>query len=447
MFHSLRFRLLVALLLVLVALVGGIAFASTRVTARTFRDYQDRRGVLRDQRFERFLAWYYAQEGSWLDVQPEVERMGQLTGERVVLTDREGRILADSEGALLGQAADPGWPPPGVAILSGSSPVGFVYVGFPDSGAFVGGEGFLPSLNRTLLLVVLGAGLCAVLIVFGVSRRIFAPVETLTAAARRMAAGDLSQRVEVTTGDEIGDLACAFNGMADSLERLERARRDMVADVAHELRTPLTTIRGYLEALREGMIEPQEQLIDSLHEEAMLLHHLVDDLQDLSLAEAGQLRLDRRPLSLDEVIERAVEAVGLAAAAKGVALRIDLAEDLPPVMADPQRLGQVLRNLLDNGLAHTGPGGEIVVAAGRSGEQARISVQDTGSGIPAEDLPYVFERFYRVDKSRSRTTGGAGLGLAIVRQLVEAHGGRIGVESEPGRGTWFTFTLPFADRP
>jgi len=447
-FHSLRFRLLVVLILVVVVAVGSIALVSTQVTTRTFQGYEDRRGMMRDRRFEGFLVGHYVRHGNWSGVQLELERMGQITGERVVLADGEGRIVADSEGELIGRPVGPDWDAPAALILHNGVPVGALYVGLPKESAGI--EGFLTSVNRTLLLVAVVAGLSAVLLILGLSRRIFAPVEALTAAARRMEAGDLSQRVEITSRDEIGDLGRAFNAMADGLARLEQLRRNMVTDVAHELRTPLTNIRGYLEALQDGVVEPERHVIDSLHEEAMLLHHLVDDLQDLSLAEAGQLRLERQPVALADVVDRAIGAMHPRAEAEGVALRVDLPEDLPLVDIDPWRVGQVLRNLLDNGLTHTRPGGEISVTARatypepsrRSGQWIEVSVRDTGAGIAAEDLPYVFERFYRADKSRSRATGGAGLGLSIVKKLVEAHGGRIRVESTEGEGSVFTFTLP-----
>jgi len=243
--------------------------------------------------------------------------------------------------------------------------------------------------------------------------------------------------------------------------------------VAHELRTPLSNIRGYLEALQDGVVEPERGIIDSLHGEAMLLHRLVDDLQELSLAEAGQLKLEPQPAALADIVDRAVEAVRPRAEAEGIRLQIDLPEDIL-VDVDPQRIGQVLRNLLDNALAHTPSDGEIAITTraacpelsrracpepsgalslalspveglskGRRSDQwVEVSVRDTGSGIAAEDLPYVFERFYRADKSRSRATGGAGLGLAIAKHLVEMHGGTIGVESTSGRGSKFWFTLP-----
>ena len=444
MLRSLRFRLLVVLILVVVAAVGGMALVSTQVTTRTFQGYEDRRGMMRDRRFEGFLTWHYTRHRDWSGVQLELERMGQVTGERVILADREGWIIADSEGELLGETVGQDWGAPAALIVHNGAPVGSLYVGIPDSPGIIGNESFLASVNRTLLLVAVVAGLGAVLLILGVSHRILAPVEALTAAARRMEAGDLSQRVEITSQDEIGDLARAFNAMADGLARLEELRRQSVTDVAHELRTPLTNIRGYLEALQDGVVEPERHVIDSLHEEAMLLNRLVDDLQAFSLAEAGQLRLERQPVALADVVDKAVEAARPRAVAKGVVLQADLPEDLPLVDVDPRRICQVLRNLLDNGLIHTPSGGEIGVVAQASDEWVEVKVWDTGAGIAAEDLPYVFERFYRADKSRSRATGGAGLGLAIARQLVEAHGGQIEVESEVGRGTQFTFTLPVA---
>jgi signal transduction histidine kinase len=302
----------------------------------------------------------------------------------------------------------------------------------------------LAGINRALLLAAVVAGLAAVLLTVGLSRRILGPVSTLTAAARRMERGDLSQRVEVQSNDEIGELARAFNAMADGLTRLEDLRRSMVSDVAHELRTPLSNIRGYLEALQDGVVEPKREIIDSLHEEAMLLNRLVDDLQELALAEAGQLRLERQSVAPADLVNRAMEAARAQAAAGGITLQVDLPADLSLVDVDPQRIGQVLGNLLSNALTHTPPGGEVVVAAQARESEVELSVSDTGEGILPEHLPYIFERFYRADKSRSRATGGTGLGLAIARQLVEAHGGRIEVESEVGRGTQFTFTLPVA---
>jgi len=443
MIHTLRFRLFIALVLVIVAVLGAVALVSMQVTARTFRGYEAHRLSLRDQRLEQALTTHYALYRSWSNIQPEIEQMAQLTGERVILTDRQGRVVADSTGEQLGQLIPRPWERPGRPILYNGAPVGMLYISFP---APPDGGSFLAAANRTLVLIAAIAGASAVLIILGLSRRILAPVEALKAAAQRMEAGDLSQRVNITSNDEIGDLARSFNRMADGLERLEQIRRNMVTDVAHELRTPLTNIRGYLEALQDGVVAADESVVASVYEEAMLLNRLVDDLQELSLAEAGQLKLEREPTDLAAVVSQVVEAMRPRAKAKQVALHIDLPADLPPVDVDARRIGQVLRNLLENGLTHTPPGGQIDIVASANQRWATVTVSNTGSGIAAADLPYVFERFYRADRSRSRATGGAGLGLAIARQLVEAHGGQIEVASEADQGARFTFTLPTGPR-
>jgi signal transduction histidine kinase len=444
--RSLRVRLIVALILVVVAAVGAIAWFSTRVTASEFQGWADQRGMMRDRRFQGFLAMHHSLYGDWDSVQQELEEMMELTGERVVLADPLGLVLADSEGEWIGEVVGRDWGPPDAIIMDRGLPVGGVYVNPPGgTESPAADETVVASVNRGLLWVAGGAGLVAVLLVLGVSRRIFAPVEALTSAVRSMGSGDLSQRVEIDSKDEIGELARAFNSMADELARAEELRRNMVTDVAHELRTPLTNIRGYLEALREGVLEPEPHIVESLHEEALLLNHLIDDLQELSLAEAGQLRLERQPVAAADLVSQAVKAATPRAEAGQVALRVDVPGNLPLVDVDVRRVGQVLRNLLDNALSHTPAGGEVAVVARAGDEGVEMSVRDTGSGIDSADIPYIFERFYRADKSRSRDTGGVGLGLAIARQLVEAHGGKIAVESEPGKGTRFSFVLPLAD--
>jgi signal transduction histidine kinase len=311
----------------------------------------------------------------------------------------------------------------------------------PNNQGGPGGGNFLGSVNTSLILAVIAAGLAAILLTWLLSRRILRPVEALTAAARNMEKGDLSKRVAVSSKDEIGELAHAFNAMADGLTHIEQLRRNMVTDVAHELRTPLTNIRGYLEAVRDGVAKPDYALIDSLHDEALLLSRLVDDLQELELAEAGQLKLVLRSVDLVVVVEKAVQTVRPLASERDLRIETHLAE-LPAIEADPERIGQVLRNLISNAVTHTPPGGEITVSARNGGRDIEVSVHDTGVGIAAEHLPLVFERFYRADGSRTRSTGGAGLGLSIVKHLVELHGGHVRAESTQGRGSTFIFTLP-----
>jgi signal transduction histidine kinase len=248
----------------------------------------------------------------------------------------------------------------------------------------------------------------------------------------------------VTSRDEIGELGAAFNAMADGLARTEQLRRGMVADVAHELRTPLTNLRGYLEAMRDGVIDVRRETIDSLYEEAVLLTHLVDDMQDLTLSDAGRLSLHRAPVDPAVLVHAAAAAVHPQACQQGVDLVVEALPPLPAVYADPQRVGQVLRNLLSNALAYTPNGGSVYLSARATERVVQIDVRDTGCGIASEHLPNVFERFYRADPSRARATGGAGIGLALVKQSVVAHGGTVAVASTPGSGSCFSFTLPLA---
>lgn len=302
---------------------------------------------------------------------------------------------------------------------------------------------FIVSVNRWLLLAALASGALAILLTLALSRRILGPVEALTHAVRRMERGDLSQRVPVRSSDEIAELTRAFNSMAAALEENEASRRRLLGDVAHELRSPLTNLRCQIEAVEDGLAPPDAAAFQSLHEETLLMGRLVDDIQDLALAEAGRLPLHRERVDSRAALEGAVQAFAPLALERGVSLRAD-AGGSPAVDADPARLAQVLRNLLANAIAHTPPGGSVVLSAQEEGGRVAFAVRDTGAGIPPEHLPRVFDRFYRVDAARSRETGGSGLGLAIVKQLVEAHGGAVSAESVPGTGATIRFTLPAA---
>jgi signal transduction histidine kinase len=279
-------------------------------------------------------------------------------------------------------------------------------------------------------------------VTFFMSRRILFPIRAMTAAAHKWGQGDLSQRVNITDKSEIGEMAMTFNSMAANLQRDIQLRRDMVADVAHELRSPLTNIRGYLEAVRDDIMKPDEKTIGSVYDETMLLARLIDDLQDLSLAEAGELKLYCEIEAVPDLVNQAVSAVQAKALSKGLSLDTDVPADLPAVYVDFMRIKQVLLNLLENAIAHTSRGGAITVAAAENQDMIEISVTDTGEGIPADELQNIFERFHRVDKSRTRSTGGTGLGLTIARSFVEAHGGTITARSELGKGSHFVFTLP-----
>ena len=305
-------------------------------------------------------------------------------------------------------------------------------------------EDFLDRLRWSLLLAggvgALAAGLTALLAGRYITRRLRAVAES----AGAIAAGDLSRRVADVSNDELGELAAAFNRMAESLASQEEARQRLVADIAHELRTPLAVLQAEIEALQDGVTEATAERFASLHEEARLLARLVDDLRTLSLADSGQLSLQRREEDLAGIAERAAAAVAAQAKEKDVRLELAVQDSLPPVGVDSDRIAQVLRNLLSNALRHTQSGGRVALALRAEDGRAVVEVSDTGVGIPPEALPHVFDRFYRADPSRSRATGGSGLGLAIARQLVRAHGGDIAVESAPRDGTTFRFWLPLS---
>jgi two-component system sensor histidine kinase BaeS len=307
-------------------------------------------------------------------------------------------------------------------------------------------DAFRASLAQGLLF----AGAAAVVTAIGasllVSRSIASPVITLARASHRVAEGHYAERVNVGGSDELGELGTSFNSMAAALGATEQRRTELIGDVAHELRTPLATLRGYLEGLMDGVVKPSDQTWARLHAETGRLQRLIDDLQELSRAETGQLLLHARPLEVAGLVQDAVERLGPAYAEKGIRLVTDLATGLPTVLADADRTAQVLTNLLDNALRYTSaPGRVCVKAAPGGGRNVAISVSDTGVGILPEHLSRIFERFYRVDKSRSRALGGSGIGLTIARALIEAMGGRLWAESPgAGRGATFIFTLPAA---
>lgn len=307
-----------------------------------------------------------------------------------------------------------------------------------------GDSGVSAVISGRLLLGILIVAGAATLITILLARRLMRPITALTSAAEGLQTGDLSYRVEVDENGEIGSLAEAFNSMAESLEESDGMRRTMTADIAHELRTPLANIRGYLEAAQEGIVQPDEGLLATVHEEAMMLQHLVEDLETLTQADAGRLQLDKERLSVPDVVVHVADAHRARSEAAGVSLTVVGPDDGLDVSADPVRLRQAIGNLVDNALRHTKSGGTVTIATARTSADVVVTVSDTGDGIPPEHLPHVFDRFYRADPSRNRATGGSGLGLAIVRQIAEAHSGSVEASSVVGAGTTVTLRLPAA---
>ncbi len=313
------------------------------------------------------------------------------------------------------------------------------------------------AVNEALFLAASAAFLAAVSISLFVSRRIVIPIREMMLASRRIASGKYHERIQVVGEGELGELAQTFNQMAATLEQTEVRRLELIGTVAHELRTPLASIQGYMEGLLDGVIPAEPATFELVRQEADRLQRLVQDLQELSRVEAGQVKLERRPLQVAAVVATTVEKLRPQFEAKGVTVEHDVPPDLPPVLADEDRVGQVLLNLVGNALHYTPAGGRVSLRTSVVSSQTRpdnslatgdwllTTVSDTGIGIAPEHLPHVFERFYRADKSRSRAGGGSGIGLTIARHLVELQGGQIWAESAgPGRGSSFHFTLPVA---
>ena len=306
-------------------------------------------------------------------------------------------------------------------------------------------QDYQASFNESLIVAVIAATLVAMVASFIFSRNIVAPVRLMTTASGRIAEGHYDERVASQGSDELSQLAKSFNQMAEQLEQVEAMRRQLIGDVAHELRTPLTSIKGSAEALVDGVLPASDETYLQIHAEAERLSHLVDDLQELSRVESRATQLDFQPVDSTALIQTVTKRLQHQFDEKRVTLTSSLPHDPIIVRADADRAIQILTNLIGNALQYTPKNGTVTVSIEHDKNEARVSVRDTGFGIPAEHLTHIFDRFYRVDKSRSRAHGGSGIGLTIAKHLVEAHGGKIWAESAgENKGSAFIFTLPLA---
>jgi histidine kinase len=306
-------------------------------------------------------------------------------------------------------------------------------------------QNFQNTFNEALIIAVIAASIVALVVSYVFSRNILAPVQVMKNASRRIAEGHYDERVEVSGNDELNQLAGSFNKMAEQLEQVETMRRRLIGDVAHELRTPLTAIKGSAEALIDGVLPASAETYSQIHAEAERLSRLVDDLQELSRVEAHAVQLNIHPADSTALVQTVSKRLRHQFDEKQVTLNLNLPHDPILVQADEDRILQVLTNLMGNALQYTPPNGTVTVLVELDKNEVRFSVRDTGFGIPAEHLKHIFDRFYRVDKSRSRAHGGSGIGLTIAKHLVEAHGGKIWAESAgENKGSVFVFTLPLA---
>lgn len=471
-------RLTLAFALVILVTVGAIALLADLTAGQVFRQYLSYSDIAQFQNLKDHLAEYYVENGGWQGVDGFLRQVrivpapmsGQMPGRRpgtiawgdnrffLILADADGQVVSDGPRGQPGRKLSHDEEAAAQEIMVGDTVVGQLVIVRPMQSAIFGPleRAFVTRLRWLLVAGALLAGALGVLLGVVLSRSLTAPLRRLATAARAVADRDFSRRVRAEGSIEMAEVAEAFNEMTEALESSERQRQNMVADVAHELRTPLSVVQGSLRAILDDVYPLDKTEISRLYDETRLLSRLVDDLRELALADAGQLRLSLSPVDLAAEIQATTDSMALAAEAQSVTLSADVPDRLPLVQADPDRLAQVLRNLLVNALRHTPVGGSVTVMAAQASSEVEIAVSDTGEGIAPQDLSKVFERFWRADLARARTewsrqgsgyvrwTGGSGLGLSVAKSLVEAQGGRIWVESTLGEGTTFRFTLPMA---
>ena len=446
--RSLRSKLILAFLMVSLVIIALVAVFASWNTSTEFRRY------IFDRNQENFLSVlenFYTLEASWEGVQRilprgpmpfEAGRFPMIPVGEIVLLDADHNVVIGGRGHHMGDRLTK-------EQLSGALPVeveneivGYVVLQRDAFREQPVESAFLARLSQTLLLGSVAVVSIALVLGFVIARSLTRPLQQLTDATRQVAAGDLDVAVDVTSKDELGELAQSFNTMNQRLAQSRDLRQQMTADIAHELRTPVSVILGYADGLKDQVIPASEETFELIQEQAEQLEHLIDDLRTLSRVEAGELNLD---LALSDpilLIERTLAAYEHQAVLQEVALHFETRGVIPPILIDPDRFKQVFSNLLSNALQVTPAGGQIITAVTSDERQVSFMVEDTGPGIPPEDLDRIFMRFYRRDSSRSRDTGGSGLGLSIAKSLVERQGGHINVASEVGKGTRFTFAFP-----
>ena len=458
---SLYIKLMAAFVLVVLSGTVLTAFLANRTATGELDVFVSQAADRQAHRIAPILNTYYSRVGSWEGVSdffsgrlPERPiggggnqtrargraRIGILADNRLILADQDRVVIFDSMDALEGKVLDASLIDSSQPLVVNGSMAGFLVVGRTEDNSLE--RAFLSRVNRGILFAALGAGALALVVAAVLARQLVSPLRRLTAAAQGIASGDLSQRVEPSGVDEIGQLANTFNDMATKLQAGEEQRRRMIADIAHELRNPLSTMQGNLEGMIDGVLPMDTSQVATVYDQTVLLSRLVEDLRTLSLAQARELRLELVDADLGELVRGVVQDFRPLADSRGVTLEVLAVEGHPDVRIDSLRISQVLANLLSNALRHTPERGRIEIGITNGVPGVEVAVTDSGTGIGSDDLPHVFERFYRADQSRTRSGGGSGLGLAIAKELVESHGGRIWADSAPGQGSTFAFSLP-----
>ncbi len=445
--RSLTYKLVGAFLAVSVIAILLVALASAAFASIEFNRLVSQEAT---NNFVSFVSDYYTTHGSLASIDDAVRgrmQTGPASGETprlfpTGLTDPQGTVIFAAEGYRAGQQVP-------ANILATGTPIKVngqtIAISLPRQLAPPRNRAqdqFIQTTAWALGIAAVGGALVAVLLGLFLARTITRPVRELTDAAERLAQGNLAQKVDIRSTDEVGELGRAFNQMSAELVRADQVRRQMTADIAHELRNPLTVIGGYIEAMQAGDLAPTPARLAAVHHEIQHLEEIVDDLRSLSLAEAGALALNRQPVLPVDLLNRVATRYEQEAEQKGVTLSVQAPADGPAVSLDETRMVQVLSNLVSNALRYTPKGGMVRISAQPAGDAMRFEVQDTGEGIPAKDLQRVFDRFYRADAARNGQGGQSGLGLAIAKAFVQAHGGKIWAESRPGEGARFIIELP-----
>lgn len=443
--------------IVILIAVALVYFLTARTITSGFSAYREQNTEQTAKQVCGLLAEYRTRTGTWSGVEKllatqytvlinnqMIVRHTSLIGGCFSLADENGRVIVCKGEDRVGTTLSAEEIAAGIPIVDDEQRrIGTLFLAVEDPLLGPEEEAFLASAKRSALLGGgIASGVALLLAIFLISQ-VLSPLRLLTRATERIAHGDLSQRVALRARDEFGRLGESFNRMIENLKRSETIRQTMTADIAHELRTPVTIIQGNLEAILDGIYTPDAKTIAPIYEETLHLGHLIDDLRDLALAEAGELQLDKEPTDLAALVSQVVETVN-SSLEGGPQLSSTSAKGAPAVTLDPKRIRQVLANLLSNAVRFTPEEGEVHVEVVHGDEGVEVRVTDTGPGIPPKDLPHLFERFYRGDRARSRASGGSGLGLAIAKQWVEAHGGMIRAENAEGGGARFTIHLPIS---
>ena len=451
-----RLRLMLSFVLIVFVAIVTVVLIARFGAAAEVRNFMYRGGASGTEGLVAALEDYYSTNSGWDGAQSLLERAGHGRGagrgvgvasaesQRLQLADAQGQILADTQNPPAAARLSAAELERAIPLHRGSQIAGYL---LPEQGAAfsLGAESQLVQrISRAGLIAALVAGGLSLLLALLLAHGLLRPVRELTLASARMSQGDLSQRVPVRGEDELAHLGRTFNQMAASLQQAETSRRALTADIAHELRNPLAVQRANLEALQDGIYPMNAENLQPILEQNLLLTRLVEDLRTLALAEAGETQLECQSVDLAALVRRVAERFAAPAGARQITIEVQVEAQSGKLCAyaDPGRLEQVLGNLLSNALRYTPQNGRLELTCSLAGGQAQVQVHDSGPGIPADALPHVFDRFYRADRARSRTDGGAGLGLAIARQFTEAHGGQLTAANHPSGGAIFTLRLP-----